>query len=102
MKIHYLDGMGDTGFGAATVYTNVRAGYTGECPNVGKLLTNLKFSLEMEGAMMEPVLKDGADPKATALGWLKANPGAVAPWLEGVTTFDGGNAAEAVSKALAG
>mgnify|MGYP002386827116 FL=1 len=102
MKIHYLDGMGDTGFGAATVYTNVRAGYTGECPNVGKLLTNLKFSLEMEGAMMEPVLKDGADPKATALGWLKANPGAVTPWLEGVTTFDGGNAAEAVSKALAG
>ena len=26
------------GFGAATVYTNVRAGYATECPNVGKLL----------------------------------------------------------------
>jgi glycine betaine/proline transport system substrate-binding protein len=102
MKIHYLDGMGDTGFGAATVLTNVRAGYTTECPNVGKLLTNLKFNLEMEGAMMEPVLKDSADPKQTALEWLKANPSAVTPWLEGVTTIDGGDAAAAVSKALAG
>ena len=75
MKIAYLDGMGDSGFGAATVFTNVRAGLLAECPNVGKLLTNLKFNLAMEGAMMAPVLKDGADPKATALAWLKANPG---------------------------
>ena len=67
MKIAYLDGMGDSGFGAATVLTNVRAGYTSECPNAGKLLSNLKFNLGMEGAMMGPVLKDGADPKATAL-----------------------------------
>ncbi len=102
MKIAYLDGMGDSGFGAATVATNVRAGYVGECPNVGKLLTNLKFSLAMEGAMMAPVLKDGADPKETAKTWLKANPDTVKPWLEGVTTFDGGDAMAAVSAALAG
>jgi glycine betaine/proline transport system substrate-binding protein len=101
MKIHYIDGMGDSGFGSATVYTNVRAGYTSECPNVGKLVSNLKFTLEMEGAMMDPVLKDGADPKETALHWLKAHPDAVTPWLEGVTTFDGGDAAAAVSAALA-
>ena len=101
MKIAYLDGMGDSGFGAATVSTNVRAGYTQECPNVGKFLSNLKFNLAMEGAMMEPVLKSGADPKATALTWLKANPDAAKPWLEGVTTFDGGDATAAVSAALA-
>lgn len=102
MKIHYLDGMGDSGFGAATVYTNVRAGYTAECPNAGKLLSNLKFSLEMEGAMMDPVLKDGADPKEVAKTWLKAHPDAVKPWLDGVTTFDGGDAAAAVDAALKG
>jgi glycine betaine/proline transport system substrate-binding protein len=56
----------------------------------------------MEGAMMAPVLKDGADPKETARAWLKANPDAVKPWLEGVTTFDGGDAAAAVSAALGG
>jgi glycine betaine/proline transport system substrate-binding protein len=42
----YLEG-GDEifgpNYGGATVYTNVRAGYTSECaPNVGKLLNNLE------------------------------------------------------------
>jgi glycine betaine/proline transport system substrate-binding protein len=101
MKIHYLDGMGDSGFGAATVSTNIRAGYAKECPNVGKFLSNLKFNLAMEGEMMDPVLKNGADPKATALAWLKKNPDAAKPWLVGVTTFDGGDADAALKAALA-
>jgi glycine betaine/proline transport system substrate-binding protein len=100
MKIAYLDGMGDSGFGAATVSTNVRAGYLKQCPNVGKLLQNLKFTLAMEGAMMAPVLKDSADPKATAQAWLKANPDTVKPWLAGVTTFDGKDGLAAVTAAL--
>jgi len=74
MKIHYLDGMGDSGFGSAKVYTLTRAGYARDCPNAGKLVGNLKFNLAMESAMMAPVLQDGADPKASALAWLKANP----------------------------
>jgi glycine betaine/proline transport system substrate-binding protein len=102
MKIAYLDGMGDSGFGAATVYTIARAGYGTECPNVGTLLKNLKFNLAMEGAMMDPVLKNSADPKETAKAWLKANPDVVKPWLQGVTTIDGGDAAAAVDAALKG
>ncbi|MDX2308354.1 MAG: choline ABC transporter substrate-binding protein [Hyphomicrobium sp.] len=101
MKIAYLDGMGDSGFGAAQVLTVTRAGYTTECPNVGKLLTNLKFNLKMEGEMMAPVLKDGADPKATALAWLKANPDAATPWLAGVNTIDGSDSVAALKAALA-
>ncbi len=101
MKIAYLDGMGDSGFGSAKVYTLTRAGYATECPNAGKLVRNLKFDLAMESAMMGPVLKDSADPKASALAWLKANPDAVKPWLDGVTTFDGGDGAAAVLAALA-
>ena len=102
LPIHYLDGMGDSGFGAASVLTNVRAGYTAECPNVGKLLSNLKFDLKMEGDMMGPVLKDGADPKETAKAWLKEHPDAVKAWLQGVTTFDGGDAAAAVDAVIKG
>jgi glycine betaine/proline transport system substrate-binding protein len=101
MKIHYLDGMGDSGFGAATVLTNVRAGYANECENVGTLLKNLKFNLAMEGAMMDPVLKSGADPKATARDWLKANQDAITPWLSGVKTVDGKDGLAAVKAALA-
>ena len=100
MKITYLDGMGDSGFGAATVETNVRKGYMTECPNAGKFISNLKFNLDMEGAMMDEILK-GGDANTVAKAWLQKNPDAVTPWLEGVTTFDGGDASAAVKAALA-
>ena len=87
-------------FGGATVHTNVRAGYTQECPNVGKFLTNLVFSLQMENEIMGSILDEGAEPKAAATEWLKAHPDAITPWLEGVTTFDGGDATAAVKSAL--
>jgi glycine betaine/proline transport system substrate-binding protein len=99
MDIAYLDGMGDSGFGAATVHTNVRTGFTSECPNVGTLVKNLKFSLTMENQIMDAILK-GEDANEAALAWLKANPDTVSPWLEGVTTFDGGDAAAAVTAKL--
>ena len=99
MAITYLDGMGDSGFGAATVHTNVRAGYTTDCANAGQFIKNLSFSLSMENKIMDDILK-GEDPNDAALAWLKANPDAVKPWLEGVTTFDGGDASAAVAAKL--
>jgi glycine betaine/proline transport system substrate-binding protein len=99
MKITYLDGMGDSGFGPATVSTNVRKGYMAECPNAAKLIANLKFDLNMESAMMKAIL-DGGDANTVATDWLKAHPDAVGPWTSGVTTFDGGDAAAAIKTAL--
>ena len=99
MKITYLEGMGDSGFGAATVHTNVRAGYVKECPNVGKFISNLKFDLSMENQMMDAILK-GGDANTVATDWLKAHPDVAKPWLDGVTTFDGGDAAAAVKSSL--
>jgi glycine betaine/proline transport system substrate-binding protein len=91
--------MGDSGFGAATVHTNVRAGYATECPNAGALLKNLKFSLSMENQIMDAILK-GEDPNKAAEAWLKANPGEIDGWLAGVTTFDGQPGLDAVKKSL--
>ena len=103
-KLTYLTGGDDVfgpNFGGATVYTNVRKGYVTECPNVGKLLQNLKFSLEMENQIMGKILNDGQDPETAATEWLKANPAAIEPWLAGVTTKDGsGEALPAVKTAL--
>lgn len=87
-------------FGGATVYTNTRAGYVEECPNVGRFLENLKFSLEMENEIMGAILDDGEDPADAARAWLKENPEMWEGWLEGVTTRDGGDAVEAVKKDL--
>ncbi|MCV3271937.1 choline ABC transporter substrate-binding protein [Roseobacter sinensis] len=99
----YLTG-GDDFFGpdlgGATVYTNTRAGYVEDCPNVGKLLTNLKFTLAMENEIMGAILNDGTEPSEAATDWLKANPDAFVAWLDGVTTLDGGDSVAAVSAAL--
>ncbi|MDI6027206.1 choline ABC transporter substrate-binding protein [Corticibacterium sp. UT-5YL-CI-8] len=103
VEMTYLSG-GDEVFGpnygGATVSTNVRAGYTSECANVGQFLKNLSFSLKMENEIMGSILNDGADPEAAATEWLKANPTVIEPWLQSVTTFDGGDATAAVKSAL--
>ncbi|MBL4918236.1 choline ABC transporter substrate-binding protein [Szabonella alba] len=87
-------------FGGAEVATNTRKGYVAECPNTGKLLENLEFSLAMENEIMGAILNDGADPAAAAKDWLAANPGVLEGWLDGVTTRDGGDAMAAVTAAL--
>lgn len=102
-KMTYLTGGDDVfgpNFGGATVATNTRAGYVTECPNTGKLLQNLSFSLAMENEIMGAILNDGADPADAAKAWLAANPAVIDPWLEGVTTKDGGDAKAAVLAAL--
>ena len=102
-ELTYLEG-GDDWFGpnlgGATVFTNTRAGYVEACPNVGALLTNLEFSLAMENEIMGAILNDGEDPEDAARAWMAANPDAVMAWLDGVTTFDGDDAAAAVGAAL--
>ncbi|MGR3436359.1 MAG: glycine betaine ABC transporter substrate-binding protein, partial [Shimia sp.] len=99
----YLTG-GDDFFGpdlgGATVFTNTRAGFAEDCPNVGALLANLEFSLAMENEIMGAILNDGEDPEEAATAWMQANTDAVSAWLDGVTTADGGDAEAAVMAAL--
>ncbi len=102
-KLTYLAGGDEVfgpDFGGAIVATNTRKGYVAECPNQGKLLENLVFSLPMENEIMGAILNDGTDPRAAAKTWLAANPAAWEPWLDGVTTKDGGDAKAAVAAAL--
>ncbi|MFN3578370.1 MAG: choline ABC transporter substrate-binding protein [Tabrizicola sp.] len=102
-KLTYLSGGDEVfgpNFGGAIVATNTRKGYVQECPNTGKFLQNLVFSLQMENEIMGAILNDGADPREAAKAWLAANPAAWEPWLDGVTTKDGGDAKAAVAAAL--
>lgn len=99
----YLEG-GDDWFGpnlgGASVFTNTSAGYTDACPNVGKLLQNLAFSLAMENEIMGAILDDGADPADAAATWLTANSEVLDGWLDGVTAKDGGDGLAAVKGVL--
>ncbi|MFO1173922.1 MAG: choline ABC transporter substrate-binding protein [Paracoccaceae bacterium] len=102
-KMTYLTGGDDyfgPNFGGATVATNTRAGYVKECPNQGKLLENLVFSLDAENKIMGAILNDGKDPEVAATEWLAANEAAWKPWLDGVTTKDGKDAVAAVEASL--
>ncbi|WP_227369620.1 choline ABC transporter substrate-binding protein [Halomonas sp. M20] len=75
--------------GGATVHTNTRSGYVQECGNVGTLLKNLQFSLEMENQIMSAIMDEGDKPREAARSWLQENPGVLDAWLEGVTTVKG-------------
>lgn len=103
-ELKYLEG-GDDFFGpnlgGASVYTNVRKGYTSECKNVGQLLSNLTFTLEMENQVMSAILDEGQKPNTAAKDWLSNNQTALSGWLEGVTTIDGKPAESAVKSFLA-
>jgi glycine betaine/proline transport system substrate-binding protein len=97
--LRYLEG-GDSVFGPnygeATVYTNTRAGYSRECPNMGRLLRNLTFTTQQESRVMDDMLNRHQPADVAAASFLKANPDTVAAWLQGVTTFDGHPALAAV------
>ncbi|MCP1416211.1 glycine betaine/proline transport system substrate-binding protein [Pseudomonas laurylsulfativorans] len=100
LKMHYLKGgekyFGDTG----SVHTLTRKGYAQACPNVGKLLTNLSFTQDMENSIMADVVNRKVSNADAAKAWIKANPAVLDKWLDGVKTVDGKDALPAVKAKL--
>jgi glycine betaine/proline transport system substrate-binding protein len=91
-NLRYLSG-GDATFGpdygGAVVLTLARGGYLRECPNVGKLLTNLEFTIAAESEIMKFIITDHETPERAANSWLTTQSASTARWLLGVRTFDG-------------
>lgn len=83
-------------YGGATIRTVTRKGYANECPNVGKLLSNLEFGLKMENE----IIGSSEKPKQAAANWIKTHPEILDKWLQGVTTFDGQPALARVKQKL--
>ena len=100
LKMRYLKGgekyFGDTG----NVFTLTRKGYAEACPNVGKLLTNLSFTQDMENSIMAEVANKKVSNAEAAKAWIKANPAVLDKWLDGVKTVDGKDALAAVKAKL--
>ncbi|WP_462380053.1 choline ABC transporter substrate-binding protein [Pseudomonas sp. Marseille-QA0892] len=103
LEMDYLTGSDDAlgeNDGAATVETVVAKGYMQQCPNVGRLLSNLTFTVEQESRLMAPIM-DRQNPKAVARDWLKNHPQDLQTWLSGVTTFEGKDGLAALKAHLA-
>jgi glycine betaine/proline transport system substrate-binding protein len=91
-QIEYLAGGDSTfgpDFGGATINTVTRAGLSQQCPNLGRLLHNLKFTLRGESEMMAAILDRHETPEVAARAWLASHADAEHRWLEGVAPFDG-------------
>jgi glycine betaine/proline transport system substrate-binding protein len=99
-KLRYLTGGDATfgpDFGAATVNTVVRSGYARECPNVGRLLSNIEFNVELENQWMDQILTDQVPVTKLARDWVAQRPELMLRWLDGVRAFDGRPALEALT-----
>ncbi|MEC8631076.1 MAG: choline ABC transporter substrate-binding protein [Pseudomonadota bacterium] len=101
--LEYLSG-GDAyygpNFGGATVSTQVRKGYADECPEVGKLLTQLTFDVALESEGMGYILEDGMSAMDAARALIAAHPDVLNDWLNGVQALDGTPALDAVTADL--
>jgi glycine betaine/proline transport system substrate-binding protein len=102
-RMQYLSGGDDTfgaNYGGATIYTDVRAGYLAECPNVAELLKNLQFTPDIESRMMSLILDDHLEGPVAATRFLSSHPQLLDAWLNGVRTFDAESGADAVRRSL--
>ena len=102
IDMRYLSG-GDASFGPndgeARVYTLTAPDFLTRCPNAGRLVSNLRFSTQLENALMQAVMNK-TRPADAARAYLKKNPQALEPWLAGVKTFDGRDGLPAVKAYL--
>ncbi len=87
-------------FGAASVQTVTRKGFSADCPNLGKLLQQVRFTVDAENRIMGQILDKGQDAREAAKAELKARPNLLGVWLAGVTTRDGRDGLAAVKKQL--
>jgi len=102
-RLVYLSGGDDTfgaHYGGATIYTDVRAGYAAACPNVARLLAQLRFTPEIESRVMGLLLDEHLDPASAATQFLKSHEALLPGWLEGVTTLEGAPGLKAVHASL--
>lgn len=102
MKMAYLTGSQDVfgpDEGRATVSTVTAPDYAERCPNVNRLLENLRFSAAQESQLMVPII-ERKTPQDVARQWLRDNPADLQRWLAGVTTFDGKDGVAAVQASL--
>jgi glycine betaine/proline transport system substrate-binding protein len=87
--IRYLTGGEEFFGGEGIVHTVTRKGFVEECPNAGKLLQQMDFTLDMENEIMGAILDEKEDADAAVKEWISQHPDLLSSWLEGVTTTSG-------------
>lgn len=87
--LRYLQGGEEFFGGEGNVHTVTRQGFDEECPNAGRLLQNMTFTLPMENEIMGLILNDGMAADAAVAQWIGEHPDILDGWLVDVTTVEG-------------
>lgn len=102
-KLNYLAG-GDAYFGpnygSASVNTMTRKDFASQCPNAGRLFSQMKFNVDLENRIITDILDKKLAPAVAARAALKQSPQLLASWLAGVKTTQDGDGLAAVKQAL--
>lgn len=87
-------------YGAASVNTIARHGYADQCQNVGRLFSQMTFTVGMENQLIADMASRKSDPQDAARKILRQYPQVQDGWLKGVKTATGDDGAVAVQRAL--
>ena len=104
INMKYLEG-GDKVFGgnygSAKVYTIISSDFEKRCPVEAKLISQIRFNVEMENELMTDILENKIPSKVAAKAYLQKHPELLDTWLVGIKSLNGENGAVAVKKYLA-
>ena len=102
-RITYLQG-GDAQFGpdygVATVSTVTRKGYAAQCPNLGRLFAQLRFSVPLENELLQLTVGQRMEAGQAAATVIRRHPELLEGWLKGVQAVRGGEGLPAARQAL--
>jgi glycine betaine/proline transport system substrate-binding protein len=87
-------------FGGATISTVARSGFAQGCPNLGRLFSQMTFTVSGEDEIMNAIDNGKQPGNEAAESYLRKHAEELRGWLEGVQTRDGRPGLPAVEAAL--
>ncbi|AWM78898.1 glycine/betaine ABC transporter substrate-binding protein [Gammaproteobacteria bacterium ESL0073] len=104
IDMKYLEG-GDEVFGAnygsAKVFTLISSDFQKRCPAEAKLVSQIRFTVDMENELMADILESKVPAKVAAKTYLQKHPDLLKTWLAGIKDVNGEEGVTVVKKSLA-
>lgn len=88
-------------YGSAKVFTIISPEFQKRCPAEANLISQIRFTVEMESELMTEILENKVPAKKTAKEYLKKHPEVLKQWLVGIKSTNGEDGKVAVEKYLA-
>lgn len=98
--ITYLDDPENVWGGDGHVSTGLNTQFAQENENLRGFFERFKVTPEMQNSWIDSYSRQGNDANAVAETWIRENLDTVRPWVEGMQTADGGEAAPALEEAF--